>query len=550
MLEQCQTGEGPDISHVDWTKIAVEKNSLPQLLDHCEKLHADRELVVFDDRRISYGDAAAAARRLSAGLLQAGVGKGQRIGIMLPNSPEFAITWFAVAQIGAVAVPISTLASPVELRHIFAGSSISLLIARPDYLGHDLIGRIEQALAGPAGEEPLPFLRDVWLWDGGKDSRHDNIETHLRDDEARVRAAMQSVAPADLISIIYTSGSTSLPKGVIHSHATFLRSAQRWTASMDYRHGDRVYNSAPFFWVGGLVTGLLTVMEVGATLIGCSYGGAAMADFIVAERCTLLATSKLIGQSLKAVPGIHERDFSALRGGSVPEFLPQHLRTRNQIYFGNALGMTETAGPHTLALPDVDDAHIGSMGPLAPGMQHRIIDRNTGQDVPSGERGELLVRGDTLMLGYVGQEPRDVLDTDGWFHTGDICSYRDGHLFLHGRIDNLIKVSGANVAPAEVEAALVTLDGVEAAFAAGFTDSRRGQVVGALVKLMPGARLDPDDAIRALRARLAPYKVPRLLVLADALPLTATSKIDQRAAKAMIRDGINVLAANVSHQSA
>lgn len=550
MLEQCRAGEGPDISHVDWTKVAAGKDSLPLLLDHVEALYGDRELVVFDGRRITYGAAAAQARRLSAGLLAAGIGKGERVGILLPNGPEFVVSWLAIAQIGAVAVPVSTLASPVELRHIFASSAISLLIARPDHMGHDLAGRIDQALAGSGKDDPLPFLRTVWLWDGGDDAGPNAVEVHLRDDEQRVRTAMRGVASADPISIIYTSGSTSLPKGVIHSHGAFLRSAQRWSAGMDYRAGDRVYNSAPFFWVGGLVTGVLTVMEVGATLVGCSLSGAALADFIVAERCTLLATSKLISETLKTVPGIYERDFSALRGGSVPEFLPPHLRNPNQIYFGNALGMTETAGPHTMALPDVDDTHLGSMGPLAPGMQHRIVDRETGRDVTGGERGELWVRGDTLMLGYVGRELRDVLDADGWFHTGDICSYRDGHLFLHGRIDNLIKVSGANVAPAEVEAALVAIDGIETAFAAGFPDKQRGQVVGALVTLAPGARLNRDTIMRELRARLAPYKVPRLMVATDALPVTATSKVDQRAAKALIESGVNLLAVDFLRETA
>ncbi|MET0137855.1 MAG: fatty acid--CoA ligase family protein, partial [Sphingobium sp.] len=352
------------------------------------------------------------------------------------------------------------------------------------------------------------------------------------------------------ISIIYTSGTTSLAKGVIHSHGSFLRSAQRWAAGMDYRSGDRIYNAAPFFWVGGLVTGLLITMEVGATLIGCSYSGARLADFVVAERCTLLATSKLAAEALKAVPDLMQRDFSALRGGSLPDILPPHLRTRNQIYFGNALGMTETAGPHTLAIPDVDDAHIGSMGPLAPGMEHRLIDRETRQDVGDGERGELLVRGDTLMLGYVGRERADVLDMDGWFHTGDLCSYRDGHLFLHGRIDNLIKVSGANVAPAEVEAALTAIAPIQTAYATGFPDKQRGQIVGALVTLAAGATLDPEAVTRELRSILAPYKVPRVLVVTDALPTTATSKVDQRRAKTLIEEGVNLLPTGASREPA
>lgn len=552
MLETSPPGEGPDLSHVDWTKVAHGCDTVPALLDHCLARWPDRELVVFEDQRITYGDAIGGAGRLAAALMEYGIGRGEHVALLLPNGPEFAMTWFAVTQIGAVAVPISTLASPLELRHILSNCGASLLIGCSTYLGHDLLARIDAALEVDARDTAgrsrhCPFLARLWLWDRSGSPHHDNVGERMEAVSAEaaewVAVARARVTPGDAVSIIYTSGTTSHAKGVIHSHGTFLRSAQRWGASMDYRCGDRVYNSAPYFWVGGLVTALLVLMEVGATNIGSNRQGAALADHIVAERATLLATSRLASKALEAVPDLYARDWSALRGGSVASLLPEHLRTRNQLYFGNGLGMTETAGPHTLALPDVDDAYRGSMGPPAPGMEHRLVDPATRRDVAPGESGELLVRGDTLMLGYVGRERSETFDPDGWFRTGDLCSCRDGHVFLHGRLDNLVKVAGANVAPGEVEAVLSGQPEIAAAHVAGIEDPVRGQVIAALVVARAGDTIDAAALVARLRGHLAPYKLPRVLVAVEALPMTATSKVDQRRAKAMIAEGQNLLAA-------
>src|SRR5690606_19515537 len=167
-----------------------------------------------------------------------------------------------------------------------------------------------------------------------------------------------------------------------------------------------------------------------------------------------------------------QRDFSALQGGSINEALPPAKRS-NQPYFGNALGMTETCGPHSVPLPNAPPGYEGTMGPVMPGMAWRIVDVETREPVADGQQGELLVRGDTLMLGMVKKERSEVFDADGWYPTADLCSVRDGLLFFHGRIDDLIKTSGANVSPAEVEAELCALPQISQAFVVGIPDVKR-----------------------------------------------------------------------------
>jgi len=315
-----------------------------------------------------------------------------------------------------------------------------------------------------------------------------------------------------------------------------MRSSRRWAASMPYRDGDRLFAASPMFWVGGLVTSLLTVMQVGGALVSSARGGAALLDVIERERCTTLQVWPHMARQIADDPSFAGRDWSAMRMGSVLGMIAPERHPRNPNGFGWAMGMTETAGPHSLAMASIDDDHRGAMGLLAPGMDHRIVDADTGAILGEGAQGELHVRGDTLMLGYAGRERADTFDADGWFATGDICSIRDLHLFFHGRRDGMIKTAGANVAPAEVEAALMTLPDIAEAHVLGVPDPVRGQIVGALLVPRVGATLDRETVLVAARSLLSSYKVPRKLAIVAVAPATATNKLDRRAALRLIED--------------
>ena len=214
---------------------------------------------------------------------------------------------------------------------------------------------------------------------------------------------------------------------------------------------------------------------------------------------------------------------------------PAH-RSEGRAPFAFAMGMSETAGSHTMAMQTIDAAHTGAMGLLGGGMEHCIVDPETGAVLPEGVRGVLHLRGNTLMLGYVGRERSDTFDRDGWFDTGDICTIRGDFLYFHGRNNAMIKTAGANVAPAEVEAALLTIDGVAEAHVVGLPDEERGEIVGAIVLPRCGHILTEQSVLAEARRQLSSYKVPRRLIIADAVPLTGTNKLDRRAAAKLLQE--------------
>lgn len=530
-------------AHLDWAKTADIVPTVPALLAWNVSRNPDRELLVIDGERMTYADADARSAEFAALLLGHGVGKGARVGLLMPNGTDLLASWLGCLRIGAVAVPISTLSAPAELVRILRSSGVALLISTDRLHAIDFPARLAEALDlqdgdGPAIASPaVPLLRAIWLW-RGEASWAGRIEAApAMPVPPEIVAAAEGVMPADEATIVYTSGSTSEPKGVIHSHGTFVRSAKRWCASMPFRAGDRFFANSPMFWVGGLITSLLTCMQAGATMVtSISADPGTLLDIIEGERCSLIQVWPFMDRRLTEHPSFASRAFPAMRAGTCTAMLPQHLRPMDGNKFGWAMGMTETAGPHSSGMATIDEAHRGAMGLLAPGMEHRIVDPDTGAILPEGERGELHVRGDTLMLGYVGRERSDVFDRDGWFATGDICSIRDLHLFFHGRRDAMIKTAGANVAPAEVEAALVQADGVAEAHVLGLADEARGQIVGALIVPRAGERPDPAAIIATARALLSPYKVPRRLLLVDSIPATGTNKLDRRAATRLLEE--------------
>jgi acyl-CoA synthetase (AMP-forming)/AMP-acid ligase II len=216
--------------------------------------------------------------------------------------------------------------------------------------------------------------------------------------------------------------------------------------------------------------------------------------------------------------------------------LPPEKRPKNQS-FASALGMTETSGPHTASPPDLPDDLVGSYGPPMPGMEHRIVDVDTGRDLGEPSIGELWVRGDALMEGMVKRERQDVFQADGWYRTGDLCSFKQGHLFFHGRLDDLIKVSGANVSPREVEEAYSGLPGVTQVLALGLPDQARGAVVGLVLVVGAGCSIS-EDKLREAASQLASYKRPKVQAVFEAsqVPMASSGKADRRALISLLQE--------------
>lgn len=519
-------------------------DTLPSLLRSCVSWFADQDLLVFDGERITFAETERQSARLARRLLADGIGKGSRVGLIFPNSPAFIVSWFAIVRIGAVAVTISTLATETELKRIIEHADLSMLLAADAYLSHDYTSRIEGALGLAGQTSPLlckdaPFLRRIKIHGGNPPAWADRLD--LDNEVVEVPASLLDaveahVCPADPCCIIYTSGTTSEPKGVIHSQGAFTRQSRKLGMMMALDPMDRHTTLSPLFWVGGLVTGLLAGMVNGAAFLSTSAKGGALLDFLEAERITHIVVWPHMAKSLTADPSFTQRDWSSLRDGRLAEALPVERRRKHHL-FAYALGMTESCGPHTAYMPDLAAIPAGTMGPSSPGMQHRIVDIQTRAECPAGEKGELEIRGDTLMLGYVGKERSDTFSRDGWFRTGDLCAIVDGYVFFHGRVDDMIKSAGANVSPIEVEATLLALEGVEQAHVVG-VGGAGSTVVGTAIVLKAGRTLSEDEVRAHTRTLLSSYKVPKLIRFCSEaeLPMTATSKVDKRRLAAMLAE--------------
>ena len=483
----------------------------------------ERGFLVADNERLSYGEAEARSRQLACALLEAGVGRGSRVAMLFGNGPDFALAFLALARIGALAMPISTLSTAHEIRGMLLGADAEYLIAAPDYRGKDLSSLVAEAIgAAPMGTlllPDLPVLRQVWFGTAA-------LEADGVADDPRVAAAEAQVTPADPMAVIHTSGSTSAPKGVTHTQGQVIRNMARQNVVRGFTDADVLLSNSPWFWVGGLAFSFLATLIAGARLVCSSAAPAAMLDLIEAERPTLTNGVASTVLALARDPSFAGRDLSFMRRGNLYPIMPESARPADPELRYNLLGMTELGsvclmGRHEQDLPE---HKRGSFGSPVEGLETRVVDPETGKDATEGE---MWVRGSNVMQGYYGRERHECFDDDSWFHTGDMMRVdADGDYTFKGRTGDIIRTSGAQVSPREVEGAISEVAGGRMAIVIGLPDPERGQLVTAV---MLGEQPVDADALRAaLKARLSPYKIPRRFVtLAERdLPTVSSGKVD------------------------
>jgi acyl-CoA synthetase (AMP-forming)/AMP-acid ligase II len=515
-----------------------------ELIRALAQRHGDATLVVLGDERLSYRDAEARSARLAKGMLASGVCKGTRVGLLAPNRPDWIVCWLAAGRVGAVVSLLNTYWKTRELGWALRHADVEMLLTIDRHLGHDYLERLEDATPGLATQrhEALrvtshPYLRSVWSltesdrpWCGRVPdlaTRGDDVPDEL------LRAVEAEVHPSDPQLVVYSSGSTSDPKGAIHSHATVVRHPHNLLQFRDFGPGDVLYSPMPMFWVGGLVFNLLCGMHAGATIVfeDAFEPGATLA-LLERERVTHVFGWPHVSKALREHPSFPDRDLSAVRDSPGDGLFPP---AEGEWERAQSLGMTETFGPHTIQDVGLRPASEvrGSYGHSVPGVEHKVVDPATGEALPPGHVGELCVRGYSLMLGLHKRERGDVFDRDGWYRTGDVGFFDDdAHFHFQGRLGEQIKSSGMLVTPREVELVLESFDEVSAAYVVGIPHPDRGEDVVAAVVLAPGAAGDAAALRARVKAELSSYKVPRhVAIFADstALPWLATGKVDVRA---------------------
>lgn len=506
----------------------------------------DKALAVLGDDRLTYAEAEARSARLARGLLASGAGKGTRVGLLAPNGPDWIVGWLGATRIGAVVSLLNTYSKARELAWALRHADVQVLLTVARHLGHDYLQRLAEAAPDLAGQhhehilvESLPYLRSVWTWGGAEQPWAAPVEelTGRAESvgEGLFRAVEAEVTPADPMVVVYSSGSTSDPKGAVHSHGATVRHAHNLWALRDLTADDVLYTPMPLFWVGGLSFTLVAAMHAGATLVfEEQFEPGATLALIERERVTQVLGWPHMAKALTDHPSFPERDLSAVRGGTLAALLPVGQQADALQPTANALGMTETLGPHTFDSKEnvLPPGKEGSFGLSVPGVEHKIVDPATGEDLPVGELGELWVRGYPVMLGLHKREREEVFSADGWYRTGDGGWFdADGHFYFQGRLGDLIKSSGMNITPRDVELVLEAMPEVTFAFVTGVPHPERGEDVAAAVALRPGDAVDADSLRARVKAELASYKVPRhIAVFPDQseLPWLDSGKIDRR----------------------
>jgi len=522
----------------------------PVFLRSLKERYASRDLIVYEGRRLTYGEAASQSARLARGMLASGISKGSRLGLLMPNSPDFVVAWLAAARIGAIIIPINTFYKPRELAFVLHHADIQVLLTADKLLNNDYLARLEtcipQLLQQPHSADsskPLllrefPFLRHIYVW--GEAARHwSSSQQHLLDaaellDEEYLAAVEHCVCPADLLTIVYSSGSTADPKGAMHSQGSVIRHSYNLNHWRDIQTGDRIFSPMPFFWVGGLVFTLHCAMHRGCTLL-CEevFDPEKTLQFIERERATLVTGWPHYGTALANHPSRAARDLSSIRGGNIYPLLPPSARPADPELRSNALGMTETCGPHAIDRMDVDlpEQLRGSFGRALEGVEHKIIDPDSGERLPAGCDGEVCIRGYNVMQGLYKVEREDCFDADGFYQSGDSGHLnQDGVLFFKARLGDLIKTAGANVAPREVEIAIDEQPEVQSSYVVGLPHPDRGQDVVAAVILNSGQILDAATLRQRLKQELSSYKIPGKIFFCakDDIPFTDSGKVDKR----------------------
>ncbi len=529
--------------------------SVPGLVAYAAEQFGEVEALVGDGRRLSFAELASECLQVTRAVMAAGVQPRDRVALWAPNSVQWVLAAMGALGAGAVLVPLNTRFKGPEAAFVLRRSKARVLFGVGDFLGVDYPSLLRDedvpdldriVLFGDASsEESEPTSTDevpVFAWEefllgaeGVVEGEGGVVGVPVSEHDARNR--WQAVRGSDLSDLIFTSGTTGAPKGVMATHAQSLRTFAIWSHVVGLAEGDRYLVVNPFFHTFGYKAGILACLMGGVTMVPQDVFDPVKAMAAVeAERVTVLPGPPTLYQTLLGHPARHEHDLSSLRlavtgAAVVPVELVRQMA--DELGFETVLtayGLTESTGVVTMCRPgDPPEVVATTSGRPIPGVAVKLVD-GAGAEVPAGSPGEVLVQGFTVTAGYV-DDPRataEAVDVDGWLHTGDIGVLDEaGNLRITDRKKDMFIVGGFNVYPAEVEQALARHPAVAQVAVVGVADQRLGEVGRAFV--VPGPGVDaaglPEELVAWARHQMANYKVPRSVVVMEALPTNASGKV-------------------------
>ncbi|MDA1098368.1 MAG: AMP-binding protein [Proteobacteria bacterium] len=511
----------------------------------------ERKALKFNAEWETFSDLSARVDQVARGLIAAGVGQGDRVGVWLNNCPEWIHLLFAIARIGAIQVPINTRLRTADAAYIIGQAECSTLITHDtcgpiDYwaMVREMVPDHERGAGGVIASRAFPQLDRIIIKtaDGkgeaatGTGTWRDLGKVPEGDLDAELAARAAAVRPADPAFIMYTSGTTGFPKGVVRGHG-FLRNQADRVRILGTTERDVMYNYLPLFHIFGYLDGPMLSMATGnRQILSETFDPEACLDAVEAEGVTQISGFETHMMALMAAQERRPRDLSSLRTGifgagtnSAAPIFRKALKVMAPLRPLTAYGMTEIGGNACLSFLDSTDEQIcESSGHPCDGFDFRVVDPTSGRDQPFDTPGEIIVKSYNLMRGYYKkpEETARAYTADGWFLTGDMgCLRADGYLRFLGRYKDMLKIGGENVDPMEVEAFLQSHPEVAQAAVIGHPDERLTEMAVAFVAPRPGRNPSEADILAYCRGRIASFKIPRHILFVPSLPMTSTGKV-------------------------
>jgi fatty-acyl-CoA synthase len=512
-------------------------------LDEAVERYGDKVATVFHNGEVTYSQLKQTADLVARGFLSLGIGKGDKVAIWMAGYAEWAYVYFALAGIGAIMVPVNTRYRPEEVEYVLNKSKASILIlkeeANKDYLS--LLKELSPGAGEAAGaipNEKLPHLRKIVV-----SSQRSLIGCMSFDDlknlgtgvsETTLNQAACKVTSEDIAMIQFTSGTTAMPKGAMLYHVAMLRGAHYGSQVLKLTEADRFFSPQPFFHVGGSIKVMLAPIVSGCTMIVQPYFDAGEAlELMERHRCNVLMGHQPHFIEYLNHPELKKREL-VLEKGMIFASPEVNKRVYDEMGIKKLIspyGLTEThIGGTVCEMDDPLELRMTTVGRPMPGVEMGIRQPEGKAFLPPGEAGEVCFKGWCITKGYFDdpQKTAEALDHEGWFRTGDLGVIGDdGCLRLVGRITDMIRVGGENVAAADVEAILLKHDAVKQAVAVGMANDRLVEVVAVFVELKTGKPATEQGIMDHCRQHLASFKVPRRVVFVNDWPMTGAGKIQR-----------------------
>lgn len=526
------------------------ENTLGGVLDDLSKNNPNGWAVRYTDRNYfrTWKELNDEADLIARGMMSLGVKKGDHVAIWATNTPEWILTLFAAAKIGAVLVTVNTNFKIFELEYLLRQSDTKLLVMIGGFKNNDYVATVNELLpelkttSGEIESEHLPFLKRVVF--AGKETP----EGMLNFEDLKILGGdfpveiyeenKKTLNTHDVVNMQYTSGTTGFPKGVMLTHYNILNNGKTIGDGMKFTKNDKLCITVPFFHCFGLVLAMMACITHGTTMVPVErYSPIPVMNAISVEKCTAVHGVPTMFIAMLEHAQFNNFDFSSLRTGIMAgspcpiEVMKKVIDKMNMREIVIVFGQTEASPGCTMTTTsDSIDKRVNTVGRAFPGVECKIIDPENGEELPINTPGEFCARGYNIMKGYykMPEATAQAIDKDGWLHTGDLCTVdEDGYYKVVGRIKDMIIRGGENIYPKEIEECLYTCDKVSDVQVIGVPSEAYGEEVMACVILKEGEEMTEEEVKEFVGARMAKHKVPRYVRFVDSFPTNAAGKIQK-----------------------